>query len=215
MSHENTCWNCHSHSATSGYCSNCNKILPLVEKVDFFSYLGMKKELNLDLDELEKHFYELSRKYHPDYFSNNSETEKMISIERSTMLNSAYKVLKDPVQRAEYLLKLEWGEIPKEEKKVPPEILMEVMELREKLQERKFEKDKNKLQALINEVIQIKADLESRLDDLNSDLKKLFKKWDEMNGEGPDDNKKNILKEISKNLSIRAYLNTLLSTIEN
>jgi molecular chaperone HscB len=215
MSDTHTCWNCHSQTHTTEYCTSCNKILPLIENIDYFSYLGMKKELNLDLDELENHFYELSRKYHPDYFSNKDENERKISIERTAFLNSAYKILKDPVQRAGYLLKLEWGEIPKEEKKVPPEILMEVMEFQEKIEERKSETDEEKLKILNREVAQIKTDLENHLNDLNIELKSYFESWDKLGGSGSEENKKIILKEISKNLSIRAYINTLLSTLEN
>lgn len=209
-----TCWNCH-HTVDSGdKCPTCHKILPMVEDVDYFSFLGFKKQLNLDLDELEHRFYELSREYHPDYYSNGSEIEKEISLERASFLNSAYQILKDPIQRAKYLLQLEWGEVPEEKKKIPPEILMEVMELQEKLVECNSETDPEKKKKCEAEIEQIKSGLLKKMVDLNAQLKNLFIKWDENVLNNPsNESKQEILKELNKNLSIRAYLNTLLSTI--
>jgi molecular chaperone HscB len=216
MSDNHTCWNCHIKAPETDYCPSCHRILPLVEDINYFSYLGLKKQLNLDLDELEKKFYEMSRKYHPDYFTNGDDIEKEISIERTAFLNSAYRILRDPVQRAKYLLQLEWGEIPQEAKKVPPEILMEVMELQEKLQEEKFEKDIEKKKILWDELNHIRMDLKSKLISLNSELDFLFNKWDNLDSSAESEiSKSTILKNISKNLSIRAYLSTLISTYEN
>ena len=209
-----TCWNCHQMVESGDKCPSCHKILPMVEEVDYFSFLGFKKQLNLDLDELEHRFYELSREYHPDYYFNSSEIEKEISLERASFLNSAYQILKDPIQRAKYLLQLEWGEITEEKKKIPPEILMEVMELQEKLLECNSETDPEKKKKCEAEIEQIKLGLLKKMDDLNKELKNLFVKWDENVLNNPsNESKQEILKELNKNLSIRAYLNTLLSTI--
>jgi molecular chaperone HscB len=208
------CWNCKHEVHTVDKCPSCHKILPMVENVDYFSYLGFKKQLNLNLDELEHRFFELSKEYHPDYFSNGSEVEKEISMERASFLNSAYKVLKDPISRAKYLLKLEWGEVSEDKKKVPPEILMEVMALQEKIEEITSEIDNNKKDELNTEIEEIRVELENKMKGLNSELKNLFIKWDGLlSGNTSTEVKQSILKEINKNLSIRAYLGTLISTI--
>lgn len=209
-----TCWNCHHEVNTGDKCPSCHKILPMIENVDYFSFLGFKKQLNLDLDELEHRFYELSREYHPDYYSNSNEIEKEISLERASFLNSAYQILKDPIQRAKYLLKLEWGEISEDKKKIPPEILMEVLELQEKMTEYNAEQDPEKKKLYQNELDKIKQGLYNKMEELNEELKNLFVKWDELvlNNSDPE-TKQNILKSLNKNLSIRAYLNTLLSTM--
>jgi molecular chaperone HscB len=214
--HKHTCWNCYGEAPETDYCPSCHRILPLVENIDYFSYLGLKKQLNLDIDDLEKRFYEMSRKYHPDYHTNGDEIEKEISEERTSFLNSAYKILRDPIQRAKYLLQLEWGEIPKEDKKVPPELLMEIMELQEKLQEEKIEEDIERKKELKKALTGISDDLKKKLDSMNVELNSLFKKWDDLNEHtAPVEVRHSILKEISKNLSIRAYLGTLISTYEN
>jgi molecular chaperone HscB len=214
--HKHTCWNCYGDAPETDYCPSCHRILPLVENIDYFSYLGLKKQLNLDIDDLEKRFYEMSRKYHPDYHTNGDEIEKEISEERTSFLNSAYRILRDPIQRAKYLLQLEWGEIPKEDKKVPPELLMEIMELQEKLQEEKTEEDIGRKKELKKVLNRISDDLKNKLDSMNVELNSLFRKWDDLNEHtAPIELRHSILKEISKNLSIRAYLGTLISTYEN
>jgi molecular chaperone HscB len=216
MEHEHNCWNCKQDTVATEYCQSCHKILPLVENVDYFSFLGLKKQLDINLDDLEKKFFDLSRKYHPDYYSNGDEIEKEISIDRSAFLNSAYKILKDPIERAKYLLKLEWGEIPKEDKKVPPEILMEVMELQERLEQEKSEKDPKTKDSFKEELKKIKEDLNNKLENMNSQLHNLFKEWDaQYLRNSTNEEKQSILKNISKNLSIRAYLNTLFTTFDN
>lgn len=208
------CWNCHHEVHSIDKCPSCHKILPMVENVDYFSFLGFKKQLNLDLDELEHRFYELSKEYHPDYYSNGSEIEKEISVERSSFLNSAYQVLRDPILRAKYLLRLEWGETSEEKKKIPPEILMEVMELQEKSQEYDQETNDERKTILQNALEEIKIELANKMDGLNSELKNLFIKWDEMLMNNSSlELKQSILKDLNRNLSIRAYLSTLISTI--
>ncbi len=208
------CWNCKHEVHITDKCPSCHKILPMVENVSYFSFLGFKKQLNLDLDELENRFYELSREYHPDFYSTGSEIEKEISNERASFLNKAYQVLKDPIQRAKYLLRLEWGEISDDKKKIPPEILMEVMDLQEKSHEYEEETDPETKSALSEELKEIRTDLEKKMEDLNTELKNLFLKWDEiLLGSPALETKQTILRDLNKNLSIRAYLGTLLSTI--
>ena len=88
------------------------------------------------MDALEQKFLQLSWKLHPDNFVNLTEREKEISLERSSKLNDAYRVLRDPVARVEYLLELEGMRKEGEHKQqAPPELLEEVFELNESLDE--------------------------------------------------------------------------------
>src|ERR1051325_8120197 len=83
-------------------------------------------------------FYALSRQFHPDYFMNASEEERQASLDRSALLNAAYRTLRDPVQRAKYLLTLEG--FKEAEKKAPPDLLEEVFELNMQIEEIKAAK---------------------------------------------------------------------------
>ena len=75
---------------------------------------------------------ELSRKWHPDRFAKADPRARRASLQRSVQLNEAWRVLKDPFKRAEYLLSLSGISLGKE---VPPALLMETLELREELAE--------------------------------------------------------------------------------
>jgi len=119
------------------FCPRCDRILTLGRHGDYFRFFGLPRRLNLDLHDLEQRFRAFSRQFHPDYFYNSSSTERLASLERSSYLNDAFRTLRDPVDRLEYLLKLE-GFAPKEShdatSTVPPQLLEEVFELNEQLE---------------------------------------------------------------------------------
>jgi molecular chaperone HscB len=98
--------------------------------------MGLEPRLSLDAADLQKRFYSMSRLLHPDRFTRASPTEQKYSLEATAILNDAYRVLRDPVSRAEYILKDEGFEIGEQKSKdVPPELLEEVFELNMALEE--------------------------------------------------------------------------------
>src|SRR5512140_136966 len=116
------------------FCPQCSKILTLGRHGDYFSYLGLPRKLQITLDDLEQRFRALSRQFHPDYYYNATAAERRASLERSSYLNDAYRTLRDPVHRVEYLLNLE-GFAPRgpeqASKQVPAALLEEVFALNE------------------------------------------------------------------------------------
>ncbi len=100
--------------------------------------LALTRKLTLDNEALQKRFYELSRHWHPDRFSRKSAAEQAQALEATAILNDGYRTLRDPVKRAEYLLKEEGFPIGEQRSKdVPPELLEEVFELNMALEELK------------------------------------------------------------------------------
>jgi len=105
------CWSCSvAHNESTLFCPDCSKIQP-PSSGDYFSVFGLTPRLNIDLPVLEQEFHRLSRRLHPDRFARASENEKEWSLADTAMLNDAYRTLKDPLRRTEYLLKLEGAEI--------------------------------------------------------------------------------------------------------
>jgi molecular chaperone HscB len=114
---------------------------------NFFSFLGLSRKLNLDAADLEQRYRALSRQFHPDYFYNATPVERRASLERSSYLNDAYRTLKNPIARVEYLLGLEGfsARAPGNNAenadglegaaKVPAKLLEEVFALNEELDE--------------------------------------------------------------------------------
>src|SRR5438552_14724663 len=143
-----TCWSCGSMRAAH-FCESCGKVQPPVP-VDYFTFFGLPPKLHVDVPALEKSFYELSRKLHPDLNARARSQEQEWSMEQSSLLNDAYRTLKDPIKRTEYLLQLEGVELEEQSKNatetarasgeikkqvVPPDLLEEVFELNMQLEE--------------------------------------------------------------------------------
>lgn len=185
-----SCWACHAALAQSEhFCAACGKVQPAAP-VDFFSFFGLPRKLNLDLAALEREFYRLSRKLHPDVYARASQQEQQWSLEKSSQLNDAYRTLKDPIERTAYLLQLEGVQLEEqskaatdrarqtgEEKKqvVPPELLEEVFELNMQLQELKMgERDPETLKSL-----EASRDVfAGKLRALDEELKAEWAEWD-------------------------------------
>src|ERR1700750_600745 len=136
------CWSCGTMRAED-FCNACGKVQPPVP-VDYFTFFGFPRKLSVDLNLLEREFYQLSRKLHPDLYSGAEAREQQWSLEQSSQLNDAYRTLKDPIKRTEYLLRLEGVELEEQSKSateqarasgqvkkqvVPPDLLEEVFDL--------------------------------------------------------------------------------------
>jgi molecular chaperone HscB len=103
---------------------------------NYYDFFGLEHRLNLDLKDLESRFYSLSRQYHPDRFTLKSVEEQQYALDVTAFLNDGYRILRDPLQRAEYLLREHGFDIGEQgTKNVPPELLEEVFELNMALEE--------------------------------------------------------------------------------
>jgi len=103
---------------------------------NYFDFFEIPHRLSLDLKELERRFYALSRKWHPDRFARGPAEERQLALDASALLNDGYRVLRDPIQRANYLLKEHGFDIGEQQgKDVPAELLEEVFDLNMALEE--------------------------------------------------------------------------------
>lgn len=100
--------------------------------MQFYDAFGLEPALSLDSEDLKKRFYERSRQWHPDRFSRASAAEQENALQMTSILNDAFRTLRDPIARAEYFLKEKGIELSKE---APPELLEEVFELNIALEE--------------------------------------------------------------------------------
>jgi molecular chaperone HscB len=130
---------------------------------DHFEVLGLPRAYHLDAAQLETRYLALQKETHPDRFAKALPRERMEAVVRNTELNDAYKVLKNDIKRAEYLLKLEGVDIGEEKPQsttgatkqlvVDPKLLMEIMELRESLAEARTDEDEGKVAELTKDVV--------------------------------------------------------------
>lgn len=151
-----TCWNCRAETKSAAFCPSCGKIQSIPPGATHFDVFGLPPGVDVDLGTLEKTHRELSLKLHPDRFAHAEAKERRLSLEQTTALNEANRVLKDPVRRAFYLLKLHGVDLEREEdpaqRQMPMEFLEEVMTLREELDEAREKKDVERAQAMGVEV---------------------------------------------------------------
>jgi molecular chaperone HscB len=193
------------------FCPQCTKILPLSRQADYFSFLGLPRKLNVDAADLEQRFRALSRQFHPDYFYNASPAERRASLEQSSYLNDAYRTLRQPISRIEYLLKLE-GMAPsgpaEAARQVPPALLEEVFALNEELDAirdlRGGDAPAEQWQARLERARQ---PIEARRIEHEAQLAELAVQWDA--GGGPD-----VLKALRDQFLERNYIHNLLAGIE-
>jgi molecular chaperone HscB len=193
-----SCWSCGAFLETMRavhFCASCRKVQPPAP-VDYFTFFGLPRKLDIDVAALDKDFYELSRKLHPDINARAGKQEQEWSLQQSSMLNDAYRTLKDPVKRTQYLLKLEGVELEEQSKTateqarasgqakkqiVPPELLEEVFELNMTLEELRTSKKMGEDDpALVEEVGRHKIELEEKQETLLRELKERWKIWDGM-----------------------------------
>src|SRR5712671_3679301 len=132
------CWSCGAARApTDALCPSCGKVQPPPQPegvVDRFAVMGLPRSYELDERALEETFRSLSRKLHPDRFARATPRERRFSLEQTTLLNDAYRTLKDPVRRAEHLLSLRGV---KDSPRMSPEFLEQTLDDRERLDEAK------------------------------------------------------------------------------
>jgi len=161
---------------------------------DYFSLFTLPRKLALDTAALEKTFYAQSRKLHPDRFAAQPQAEQDAALSASSQLNDAYRTLKDPIARTEYLLKLEGVELEEQskaateaaratgiEKKqiVPPELLEEAFELNMQLEEMRMGKKMGEDDPqLRGDLEKAKINFEGMLVGAQTELETYWQQWD-------------------------------------
>ena len=181
--------------------------MPTLSK-NFFQFFGLEQKLRVDLEALQKRFYELSRQWHPDRFGRKSPAEQAEALEATAILNDGYRTLKDPVKRAEYLLKEEGFPIGEQRSKdVPPELLEEVFELNMALEELKSgDSDaRSQLETARGNFAKLQSDVDHGLENL-------FAKYDAAAPE--TDTAKQALQEVRGLLNRRRYIDNLLRDVD-
>ncbi len=212
------CWSCSvAHNESTLFCPHCSKIQP-PPGGDYFSVFGLQQKLNLDLAALEHEFHRLSRRVHPDRFARAGDNERQWSLADTALLNDAYRTLKDPLRRTEYLLKLEGAEIgeehsgrdKKDPSRAPADLLEEVFDLNMQLEEmrmaRKMGETDSDLQASLE---QAKMKFDVLLEDVDGELRQQWTVWDE----GDAATRKNAEKIMVALLDRRRYLSNLVRDV--
>jgi len=212
------CWSCSvAHNESTLFCPHCSKIQP-PPGGNYFSVFGLVPRLDLDLGMLEHEFHKLSRKLHPDRFARAGINEKEWSLADTALLNDAYRTLRDPIRRTEYLLKLHGAEIGEEHSgkgrtdpsRVPADLLEEVFDLNMQLEEMRANQKMGEDDATLKQdLTAAKKKFDGLLDDVDRDLRAQGKAWDD----GDDAARNEAQKAMIGLLDRRRYLNNLVREV--
>ncbi len=186
------CWSCGAMRAAH-FCQECGKVQPPVP-VDYFTFFGLPYRLNIDTKQLERDFYDLSRHLHPDINVREGGPEQEWSLQKSSQLNDAYRTLRDPILRTEYLLRLQGVQLEEQSQAateearrtgaakkqvVPPDLLEEVFELNMQLEELRMNKKMGEDdRTLVHEVQSTKQQLQTKNENLIEELRSGWNDWD-------------------------------------
>ena len=179
--------------------------------MNFFEVFELPRRLVIDGDELQRRFYALARRTHPDFHQAAPPTERTAVEERAALVNTAYRTLRDPIARADYLVRLEEGRETKEggqaRPKAPPALLAEMFEIQEALAEAKAGPLDPDARATLAEQ---RAALQARQGDEEARLRgPLAERWDSA---GPAD-RPAALAALKDALATRAYLRTVIADL--
>jgi molecular chaperone HscB len=207
-----SCWSCSvAHNESTLFCPHCSKIQP-PQGGDFFSVFGLAPHLNLDLAALETEFHRLSRKLHPDRFARARENEKEWSLAGTALLNDAYRTLKDPITRTEYLLKLHGSEIGElSASRVPADLLEEVFDLNMQLEEMRgaHHNDEQEDPALKQDLVHAREKFENLRHAVDRDLCAQWNAWDHGDHAARQAAQRNMVALLDR----RRYLNNLVRDV--
>jgi molecular chaperone HscB len=199
--------------------------------MDYFSFFNLPRKLTLDTVALEKQFYAMSRKLHPDRFAAKPLAEQEAALAESSRLNDAYRTLKDPILRTQYLLTLEGVELEEqskaatdaaratgEQKKqiVPPELLEEVFELNMQLQEMRAAKQMGEDEPeLRRDLMTAKDAFDAKMVETQAELEDLWSVWDAGVDTGDEAAKTRAKDAMVTLLNKRSYLRNLVRDVND
>jgi molecular chaperone HscB len=210
------CWNCHDRAVGTHFCSSCGKVLQLPEHSDYFAMFELPRKLWIEMGALEQKFLQLSWKLHPDNFVNATPEEREISLKRSSELNDAYRTLRDPVGRVEYLLALEGARKEGQNKQqAPPGLLEEVFELNESLDELREAKSSGSDTANLKHGLEAaERNFETKLAEVDSQLQSAAREWDNAISTGNADQRHTIKNKLNDLLNRRSYIRNLVLNVQ-
>lgn len=197
--------------------------------MNYFEVFSLPTKLTLDTQALEKNFYTLSRRLHPDRFASKPAAEQEAALAQSSLLNDAYRTLKDPILRTQYLLKLEGVELEEqskaatdaarstgEQKKqiVPPELLEEVFELNMQLQEMRAAKQMGEDEPeLRRDLMTAKDTFDAKMTETQAELESLWTRWDAAVDANDETEKSAARDAMVALLNKRSYLRNLVRDV--
>lgn len=133
------------------FCDSCRSVQPLDQSVDYFQIFGLERKYDIGVENLEGKYKDWQKKLHPDLVHSKSEKERGFAAEQSARVIDAYRTLSKPLLRAIYIMRLEGVDVDEEETLSDPELLSEILEIREAVEEAADSQELNQIQSQMQE----------------------------------------------------------------
>jgi len=170
------------------FCESCSTLYPVDTSEDHFRLFGLPRRYRLDPDDLHRRFLSISRNIHPDFFGGQPAEMRNLSLRLSAQVNEAYRTLRDPLLRAEYMLESAGGKSSAADKSVPDNLLADVMLLREEIEDAGARGDGQALAALRRRIESRRQEIEAKVaalceqldepsDQVRADLRRQLNAW--------------------------------------
>ncbi len=201
--HDGECWRCAERTGLHLTCFACEAPQPIAPDADRFGVLGLPRRLTIARDDLERRYLDASRAVHPDRHQTSDAHTRELSLAASAAVNTAYRTLRDPVERGRYWLALHGEALGRDNNRVPPALAELVFETQEAL-------DSFRAGAASREsVAATHEQLAERLRELVRALEASYAEWDAADPAAPA-----VLAELKRRLSEIAYLGTLVEDVD-
>lgn len=179
--------------------ANWGELIEHIECADYFELFGLARAYQVDVAVLQAAYMAISRNIHPDRFALADAAIQSAAMRASAIVNRAYETLKDAFARAEYLLESAGGKTAAQDRRVPPDLLGQVMMMREDLEEARASGDEKRIQSIRADVLEQRRAAQSTVAEL---CNRLTEQSDEVHD------------ELRLKLNGLKYLNNLLRTID-
>lgn len=188
-------------------------IKTIPSEIDHFSLLGLPKKMNINSNLLEQNFFYLSKQLHPDFFQNATTTEKIRSLDATTRINQAKRILDNRILRMIYLVELESGKLKENDSNPPAELLEDILDAQETAAELECCLEEDRAEELKRRILAAKECFETFRKSQNETLDEYAKTWDDgLEGKSllPND----LVHKIRLVLSLRNYIENILSSLD-
>ena len=197
--------------------------------MNYFELFSLPRHLQIDLPGLERSFYSQSRRLHPDRFASRPPSEQAAALGQSSQLNDAYRTLREPISRTEYLLSLEGVQLEEQSRQAtdaakatgtakkqvaPPDLLEEAFELNMQLEDMRLARGAGEKDEAAEHDLQAARDrFTTMLDGLGGDLASLWMRWDAAEDAGDEPAKLGVRNAMVALLNRRSYIRNLVRDV--
>ena len=203
------CRSCGEVQPPAFFCRSCEAIQGLPQDADYFAILGLPTHPGVDQADLDRRYYELSRKVHPDRFQTGSSDEQHASLQATALLNAAHKALREVEARGRYWLARSGEDLARDNNRVPPRLAAFVFDVQEKMSELRAANGSGA--AIRSDLVETQRELAERRTRERKALEDLLRGWplDREQKTAGDERGAAALRELKALLSELSYLGTL------